>query len=876
MSDQPPRTGDDLRAAYLRFFEERGHLLLPSASLIPAGDPTLLLNSAGMVPFKPYYSGEETPPSKRVTSCQKCFRTTDIDEVGDHTHLTMFEMLGNFSFGDYFKSEASAWAWEFVTEVLGLSPAHLWVTVHDSDDEARAIWRDEIGLPNERIFDCGDKDNFWGPAGDEGACGPCSEIHYDLRPDEPPVSPCADDSGRFVEIWNLVFPQFYQHKDGTRTNLPATGIDTGLGLERLAAIMQGVPSAYETDLLRPIVATVEEIAGKHYGENEETDTALRVVTEHARSATFLISDGVVPANEGRGYVLRRVIRRGIRYARRLGIQDPFLVRVAEAVIARMATQYPELPEHQTFVLKTLASEEERFDEAIAQGMPVLEEMLQAGGAIAGRDAFLLYDTFGFPLDLTQEVAREHGVDVDVAGFEDAMEEQRQRGRSAAQFGGGRDMHRMYEALGVNSSEFLGYDTLEADAVVVGIMFEGRSAERADAGDAIELIIDRTPFYPEGGGQMGDTGVIAGEGFMLDISDTRKPAGDLIAHHAVVREGTVEVGNPVYAAVDREHRLDVARNHTATHLLHAALRDVLGTHVRQAGSLVAPDHLRFDFTHVAAVSPEELTRIEDAINTSVRDDLALVKGETTYREATATGALAFFGERYGDRVRTVQIGEETPVSFEVCGGTHLDRTGQIGWFHVTSESSVGTGVRRIEAVTGRGSERWLHQQLGLLNEVATKLRSNPADAPHRIDSLLLQAEEARKASAAGQREASLREAEDLLGKAQDVGGVTVLAVRSGASDMEAVRATGDWLRDKLGSAVVVLAAVLNDRPTLVAMVTQDLVDKGLDAGAIVRAGGKPIGGGGGGRPQLAQAGGKDASKLDEALEAAVAAVREQAG
>jgi len=867
-----PTSGDAIRAAYLRFFEARGHLVMPSASLIPAGDRTLLLTPAGMAPFKPYYAGDEVPPSRRLTSAQKCFRTTDIDIVGDRTHHTMFEMLGNFSIGDYFKHEAIAWAWEFCTQVLELPTERLWVTVHDSDDEAEAIWRDEIGVDMNRIRRCGDADNFWGPAGDEGACGPSSEIHYDTHPSLGfDTSPCSDEIGRFIEIWNLVFPQFNQDLNGNRALLPAPSIDTGMGLERVTAIMQGVPSAYETDLLAPVVAKVVALSGVEYGSSEDTDFATRVVVEHARSASFLIADGVVPSNEGRGYVLRRVIRRGIRFARKLGLGSPFLAEVGAVVIDHMGGVYPELIENHRFVARTLDSEEERFDQAIAVGMPLLEAMVAKGTAILGQDAFLLYDTYGFPLELTQEIARESGLDVDVAGFEEAMGAQRQRGREAAHFGGDRDLNRLYEGLGTGATQFLGYTSMTAESVVVGLVKDGEPVQRADAGGDVEIILRDTPFYAEGGGQVGDTGLITTDFGEAQVANTVKPVGEIIVHMAGVVRGAIAVGDAVHAAVDVDRRLDIMRNHTATHVLHAVLRGVLGAHVRQAGSLVAPERLRFDFTHVESVSRAEQREIEDRVNTIVRGDLALVKREESYRDATGRGALAFFDERYGDTVRTIQIGEDEPVSFELCGGTHLERTGQIGTFRLTGESSVGTGVRRIEAVTGRGGELWVAERLRVLDEIAAKLHAPLADTSQRVDALLAQVDEARKAMASAQRQSSQTEAEELLGKTQEVGGVSVLATPVGADNLDAVRATGDWLRDKLGSGIVVLGAVLNERPMVVAMVTPDLVDKGFSAGDIVKAAAAAMGGGGGGRPNSAQSGGKNPAQLPAALDAAVAAV-----
>lgn len=875
MPDAPPVTGDEIRAAYLRFFEERGHLVTPSASLIPAGDPTLLLTSAGMAPFKPYYAGDEKPPHPRLASAQKCFRATDIDVVGDFTHHTMFEMLGNFSIGDYFKREAVAWAWEFATQVLRLAPERIWVTVHHTDDEARAIWRDEIGVPNERIVTLGDEDNFWGPAGDEGACGPCSELHYDLGEAHGPGTKPGDDTSRYVEIWNLVFPQFHQAPDGSRTNLPAPGIDTGMGLERVAAIMQGVPSAYETDLLAPIRERVERLAGKTYGADADDDFAIRVVAEHARAAAFLIADGVVPANEGRGYVLRRVIRRGIRFARKIGLQPGFLPETGRAVIERFGGTYRELREHERFVLKTMESEEERFYEAIALGMPELEELAAAGGMISGADAFRLYDTYGFPLEMTQEAAREHGLEVDVAGFEREMEAQRERGRASARFGGGRDALRAYEALAVGETPFTGYDRIETETIIVGLLKNGAPVERAEAGERVEIVLRETPFYPEGGGQVGDAGVLTGPGGIAQVSDTQKPTGDVIAHACEITQGALALGDAVRASVDAERRLDVARNHTATHLLHAALREALGSHVRQAGSLVAPDRLRFDFTHVSGVGREELGEIERRVNEAVRADHALVKSEASYRDVTAAGALAFFGDRYGERVRAVRIGDEdAPVSFEVCGGTHLERAGQIGVFRVIGESSVGAGVRRIEAVTGRGADEWINGRLSRLEEAAALLRAAPAELPQRIEALLAQVEEARRASRTDQRESARQEAEALLAQARDVGGAMVVAARSGAADAAALREMGDRVRDKIGSGVVVLGALFNDRPALLAMVTDDLVERGLSAGVIVDAAAREMGGRGGGQARLAQAGGKDASRLDAALAAVASVVAQQ--
>ena len=968
MAHQRPIAADDIRNAYLSFFQERGHLVVPSASLIPAGDPTLLLTSAGMVPFKPYFTGDAEPPQPRLTSVQKCFRTTDIDEVGDTTHLTFFEMLGNFSIGDYFKQGAIEYAWEFVTEVLGLPPESLWATVYLDDDEAHDLWV-KTGVPAERIRRFGAKENYWGPAGNEGPCGPCSEVHYDFGGTcrlGKPEAECGPncECGRFLELWNLVFMQYYQDLQGDKAPLAKGHIDTGMGLERAALILQSAASLYETDLLRPILDRAAELAGLTYGQNVDADTSLRVVAEHARSATFLIADGVVPGNEGRGYVLRRVIRRGIRYARKLGIRAPYLERMSETVIDRMSVHYPELTERKKFILRALELEEERFGEAIEKGKPLLSGFISethvidgalvkvlgdlenpgpvsmraalyflhpvpmyvrsgkpvgqwegygillarerlvtrlsgeefsrldanpqgkqldeikplldktaqnlkvAARKIPGATAFFLYDSYGIPMELTQEIAQEHGLDVDVDGFNAEMEAQRERGRAAARFGGGRDLHRTYDALGADATAFLGYEQLEADSVIVGMLVDGQPVEEASQGATLEVVLRETPFYAEGGGQVGDTGVLQAQSGKLRVTDTQKPVKDLIVHTALVEDGQINVGDGVHAAVDVERRHDIARNHTATHMLHAALHQVLGAHVRQAGSLVTPDRLRFDFTHVAAMTPEELRQVQHMVNKAARENLAVSKRETTYRDAVKEGALAFFGEQYGDRVRVVTVGQESPFSFEVCGGTHVDRSGDLGYIHVVGESGIGTGMRRIEAVTGRGAEEFVAQRLSLLDEAAGKLHTAPAELPQRVDALLEEVELSRKAAAGTQRESSRRQAEELLAKVEELNGIQVLAAQAEASSVEALREMGDWLRDKLGSGIVVLGAVVNDKPNLVVMVTQDLVAKTYHAGETVKAAASVLGGGGGGRPDVAQAGGREAGKLDEALRVAV--------
>ena len=950
----------DIRESFLAFFESKGHQRMASSSLIPVGDPTLLLTTAGMVQFKPYFAGESEPPNRRLTSSQKAFRTVDIDEVGDATHLTLFEMLGNFSIGDYFKQGAVELALECFAGVYGLPKEQFAATVHDSDEEAYGLWMD-VGIPTERIFKFGDEDNWWGPASLEGPCGPCSELHYDfgvdkgcLQPDcgpncvntEPETGkPCQ----RYVELWNLVFMQYYHHLDGKRTPLPAPSVDTGMGLERLAIVMQGASDIYGTDLFAPLLETVGRLTGKTYGADAEDDYAMRVVSEHGRSAAFLIADGVVPANEGRGYVLRRVVRRAIRHARRLGLEDAFLGEVAATVTGTMGEAYPELRNHSEFVQTVLKLEEERFQQVFWRGDSVLRGMIEyridAAGAIpdvigfaegqrpgsdsaaaileqhgfvgyypdvgpeeqlgnelaatpaseiyfnaleafeeerdtdarehleslqkwsnelTGSEVFFLHDTFGFPMEVTREIAAERGIAVDDAGFEREMEAQRERGRAGARFGGDRAKIRVYEGLGVGATSFLGYETVTASSVVVGLLSQGEDVSEIEEGVEAEVVLVETPFYPEGGGQVGDAGVIAGSEGRVDVNDTQTVMPGLIVHFGVVSNGTLSVGDSVDAKVDPVRREDVARNHTATHMLHAALRQVLGTHVRQHGSLVAADRLRFDFSHVQAVTQEEIEQVQWLVNERIRQDAGVQKSEDTYASAIRRGALAFFGDKYDERVRLVEIANGEIFSFEVCGGTHVGRTGELGAVYVLGESSVGAGMRRIEAVSGRAAERLVRQRFLREEGVAAKLQTTLPELDGRVQSLLDEVADLRRKNEELERRASLGSAESLLERKQDVGGVSVLSVRVEAANSDAIREMGDWLRDKMGSGVVVLGSVVDGRPVLIAMVTQDLVQKGLDASAIAKGAAKAIGGGGGGKADVAQAGGRHADKLDEAL------------
>ena len=904
--------GDQIRDSFIQFFESKGHQHMPSASLIPAGDPTLLFTSAGMVPFKPFFMGEQTPPSRRLTSSQKSFRTTDINEVGDHKHLTFFEMLGNFSIGDYFKEGAVAFAWELVTQLFGLSPDRLYVTIHLDDDEAFDIWRDQVGVPADRIYRYGDKDNWWGPAGTEGPTGPCSEIHYDgglakgchegrmvevntltgqlsderdgAAPQE--VDGCHPncDCERFVELWNLVFMQYYQDPGRNRTPLPAPSVDTGMGLERAAVVLQGKNNIYETDLFTPIIDKACQLTGLEYGADSENDFALRVIAEHARASAFLIGDGVVPGHEGRGYVLRRVIRRAIRYGRRLGLTGPFLVEVVEEVIPRFQAVYRELTLNRDFILRVVNLEEERFAEAFGRGNEILLNMIadQASNGtdgshadvISGRDTFVLYDTYGFPPELTAEIAREHDFEVDLAGFEAEMEGQRQQSRAGQQFGGSMEMLTAYENLGAGRTEFTGHGLTDQESVVAAMLVDGASSGHATQGQHAEVVISRTPFYAEGGGQLGDQGYIRGPDGLFRVEDTQSPVAGLIVQRGVVEEGHIAVGDPVHASVDGARRLDSSRNHSGTHILHAALRATLGPHVRQAGSLVAPDRLRFDFSHVGRMSRDELQSVQSLANEKVRANLLVSAQETSYAEAVRQGALAFFGDRYGDVVRVVRMAEDSaePFSFEVCGGTHVAATGQVGTLLVLGESSIGGGMRRVEALTGRAAEALFVEQSVTLDALSTRLQTPVSDLEARLDSYMQETDDLRRRLATMERSLLRSEAEGLLQRVADVDGVRVVAGRTSAHNADGMREMGDFLRDKLSSCVVTLGALAEGSPILVTMVTPDLVERGLNAGNIARDAAKLMGGGGGGRPEMAQAGGRQPEKLDEALAAVPNLVR----
>ncbi|TJY43613.1 alanine--tRNA ligase [Cohnella pontilimi] len=862
----------EIRAKWLAFFASKNHKIEPSASLVPHNDPSLLWINAGMAPLKPYFDGRIKPENPRIANSQKCIRTNDIENVGKtRRHHTFFEMLGNFSIGDYFKEEAITWAWEFLTgpEWIGFDPDRLSVTIHPEDDEAFKLWNEKIGIPAERIFRL--TDNFWDIG--EGPCGPCTEIFYD-RGDkygdlsDPECVPGGENE-RFLEVWNLVFTQFNHNKDGSYTPLPNKNIDTGAGLERFASIVQDVDSNFDTDLFMPFIERTCAIAGVKYKQREEYDVALKVIADHIRTVAFSVGDGVLPSNEGRGYVIRRLLRRAVRYGKVLGVDRPFLWELTSIVGEIMGIYYSEVLEKREFIEKVIRTEEERFHETLSEGLAILAELCEkarAAGekAISGPDAFKLYDTYGFPFDLTEDYAAEQGMTVDREGFDAAMEEQRQRARSARH-----ESESMKVQGGALSdytveSEFVGYDTLTAEVRVLAIVADERFVDAAGDDEKVLVVLDRTPFYTESGGQVSDTGSLKGSGVTATVTGMSKAPHGQPVHHVVVTAGTLRVGDTVAASVESAERADIVRNHTATHLLHKALKQVLGEHVNQAGSLVEPERLRFDFSHFGAISPEELADVERRVNEQIWLGTELDIGFKPIAEAKAMGAMALFGEKYGDIVRVVRIGD---YSLELCGGCHVRNTSQIGLFKLVSESGIGSGVRRIEAVTGRHAYAYLDEQFSTLKTAASLLKSNTADVPKRIETVQGEVRQLQREVESLQAKLGRLEAAELAGSARSVGGVTLLATRVNVGGMDALRGVADELKAKLGSAVLALGAVDGDKVNLVAAVTPDLTAKGLHAGKLIKELAAICGGGGGGKPELAQAGGKDPAKLGEALEAA---------
>ncbi|WP_003541925.1 alanine--tRNA ligase [Desulfotomaculum nigrificans] len=874
-------TGKEIREAFLRFFEERGHQILPSASLIPHNDPSILWTAAGMVPFKPFFTGQAVPEYKRVTTCQKCIRTPDIESVGRTArHHTFFEMLGNFSFGDYFKEKAIPWAWEFVTEHLKLPADKLWITIYLDDDEAFDIWHNVVGVPAERIVRMGKDTNFWEIG--VGPCGPCSEIYVDLGETRGCGSPNCGvgcDCDRFLEIWNLVFIQFFRDEEGNYSPLKNKGIDTGMGLERVASVLQQVNSNFDTDLFREIMDFTANMVGQKYGQDARVDLALKVIADHCRAVTFAVNDGALPGNEGRGYVIRRLLRRAVRFGRVLGVHEPFLYKVAGAVINQMAIAYPDLKQRTDHILRVIRTEEERFLETLAAGSDILASLISEARAagkteISGQDAFRLYDTFGFPLELTREIASEQGLSVDEDGFTAAMEEQRRRARSARQeteYLSERGV--MYKALReeLGETRFVGYGTLTADANVLALLKDGLQEISAVAGEEVEIILDVTPCYAESGGQVADYATLTGPDLEVEIYSVNKPVEGLFVHRGKVVSGVLKRHDSVKVEVDARRRQDTARNHSATHLLHKALKQVLGDHVNQAGSLVEPDRLRFDFTHYAALTPEELKQVEELVNQAVLANLSVDVFETSLSKAKAMGAAALFGEKYGKQVRVVKMGD---FSLELCGGTHLTCTAEVGLFKIINETSVGAGLRRIEAVTGPGVLRYLAAKEEQLQEIAAVIKSPEHELVRRVEALVQQNKSLEQEIEALRGKLARAEVQDILGQVQEVKGVPVLAAVVAAPDMDNLRSMVDMLRDKLGSGVILLGSKAGEKVNLVAAVTKDLVGRGLHAGNLVKQIAKMVGGGGGGRPDMAQAGGKDPSKLKEAIDQVIAVVEGQ--
>ena len=874
---------NEIREEFLKFFESKDHLRLPSFPLVPRNDNSLLLINSGMAPMKAYFTGQEIPPSKRVTTCQKCIRTGDIDNVGKTArHGTFFEMLGDFSFGDYFKNEIVPWSWEFVTKVLEIPEDRLYVTIYEEDDETGKIWHDVVGLPWDRIVKLGKEDNFWEHG--TGPCGPCTEIYYDRGPEygcDSPTCGVGCDCDRYMEFWNLVLTQFNAEEDGTYTELAMKNVDTGMGLERMATIMQGVDSIFDVDTVKSIRDAVCAKANVEYGKEHKTDVSVRVITDHIRSVTMMTADGVLPSNEGRGYVLRRLLRRAARHGKLLGIEGEFLAELSKSVIACSGEAYPELVEKQDYIFKILSIEENSFYKTIDKGMEILkadmEEMKAAGEKVmSGEKSFRLYDTYGFPVDLTKEILAEEGMEIDEDAFTAEMKAQKERARSArakSNYMGAAET--VYNELSVElETAFAGYDVYDvANAKIVALVANEAVAETAQAGDAVAVFLDRTPFYAESGGQVGDQGVIKTETGVVKVTNCVKVVGGKIAHMGEVTEGLVQVGEMACASIDVELRMASSRNHSATHLLHKALRTVLGTHVEQAGSYVSADRLRFDFTHFAAMTADEIKEVERLVNDAIFASYDVHTDEMSIDEARNRGAMALFGEKYGEVVRVVDMGG---YSIELCGGAHLKNTAQVGSFKILSENGVAAGVRRIEAVTGKEALKHYQAQEDEIKEICRLVKSTPDKLLSRLEQLLAEQKETAKELEKLKAKMAGGAADEMLSGKVEIGGVAVLAAEVKDMDGNALRTMGDQLKQKLGSGVVVLASGKDGKVNLMAMATDDVVKKGVHAGNIIKAAAAVCGGGGGGRPNMAQAGGKDASKIADALEKAKAVVAEQLG
>ncbi len=876
-------TANEIRSRFLRYFEERNHTLVPSSPLIPHNDPTLLFINAGMNQFKDLFLGREKRDYVRASSAQKCVRAggkhNDLENVGRTArHHTFFEMLGNFSFGDYFKEDAIRYAWEFLTVEMELPVAKLWITVFQDDDEAFAIWRDQIGLPEERVIRMDEKDNFWS-MGDTGPCGPCSEIHIDQGEEMSCGPDCgigSCDCDRYLELWNLVFMQFDRSADGVLTPLPKPSIDTGMGLERIAAVVQGVQSNYDCDLLRGIIAYIEKLAGKTYGDDEEQDVSMRVIADHSRATAFLIADGVLPSNEGRGYVLRRIMRRAARHAKMLGFDEPVLYRSTVFVLESMAEAYPEMAQRTDYVAKVVKNEEERFIQTLDNGLRILNEEVarlqeQKQTVIPGEIAFRLYDTFGFPLDLTADIVAGEGFSIDEAGFESAMEEQRRMAREHWKGSGEEAVSGIYRQLVEDGlrSEFNGYENLAGNSEIIAILKDGQLVTRADQDSEVEVITAATPFYGESGGQTGDQGELTTATGKLTISDTKKPLPELTVHVGKVISGSIAKGANAELKVDKVLRQATALNHTSTHILQKVLIETLGEHVQQAGSLVTPERLRFDFIHFSALTAEEIARIEEQVNRRIRNNLRVATQQMSTDEAVAAGATALFGEKYGDAVRVVKVGD---FSMELCGGTHTDASGDIGLFKIVQETGIAAGVRRIEAATGSKALELIAEQEQTLDQLAALVKTDRPQLETRLRKLLERQKELEREVEALQGKLNADQAGDLLNQASEVAGIQVVCGRADNLDGKALRELADQVRDRMESGVLILGGANDGKAGLLVAVTKDLT-KRLQAGALIKQLAAMVGGGGGGRPDLAQAGGSKPEQLNEALEAAPGLIAE---
>jgi alanyl-tRNA synthetase len=889
MSSMKRLSTNEIRQLWFDYFHELNHEVVDSGNLVPDNDPTLLLVNAGMVPFKDVFVGLEKRPYNRATTAQKCMRVSgkhnDLENVGPSPrHHTFFEMMGNFSFGDYFKKEAIDFAWHLLVEEMGIPLERLWFSVYTDDDEAERLWI-ERGASPDRVLRFGKKDNWWA-MGDIGPCGPCSEIHYYWGDLDKQTADGVNVDDEYLEIWNLVFMQYDQKPDGTLEPLPAPSVDTGAGLERLASILQGTDNNYDTDAFLPIMARIQELSGQTDAQRQEHLYRYRAIADHARACTFLIGDGVLPGNESRSYVLRMILRRAARFGKLIGFEEPFLADLADVVVREMGGHYTDLVAKRDFILGTITAEEERFHSTLSTGLNLLDDLMadlreQGETVIPGKDAFFLWDTYGFPVDITRDVAEENGFSVDEGGFVVALDEQKAKSRASvtdkvapdvavyAQLLNGLKEEGIVEESGVAHRIYENLD--EVDTTVAGILIDGQIVDKASAGTPVEIVLPETPFYVESGGQISDTGELYyfpddmdEPVWVVEVTDTRRRIPGLIVHIGTVIKGTVRVGDPVRAAIDTVRRWDIMRNHTATHVLQTALRERLGDHVHQAGSLVAPERLRFDFTHGQPLTTEDIAEVEKHANAIVLANYDVNTRETSHKRAVEEGATALFGEKYGDVVRVVSFGEEEGISAELCGGTHVEVTAEIGSFRVINETGSAAGVRRIEVVTGREAEKLIEERLDVLNEAATLLHAKPNEVSGAVQNLSAQNQQLQKELAQMRQKIAQQETKSLLDNAVEIDGVRLLATQVDAPDIDTMRQMTDWLRDQLGSSVVVLGSVINDKPMLIAAVTNDLIPRGMHAGNLVRDAAKIVGGGGGGRPNMAQAGGKDSAKLPEAL------------